>query len=123
MPLPGFTAASSLYTTTGRYMAASRPANMMTGGWTIEPQLPRQIKLLQCLQGCQVAGSPDYCTDHCYWNDFFESGGGGGGGNGGGGGGQTCTPGCGTCHTDPDKPGRWKTCFRANCDEYELRCR
>lgn len=84
MKIPGFTASTSLYNSTGRYRAA--------GGWTtataVVPQLPRQLDLLQCLQGCSSAGAPDGCQETCFRkadiraSDDFQKGGGGSHGSG-----------------------------------------
>jgi hypothetical protein len=65
MNIPGFTAQASLYQTGGyRRMPSHR------SGWsnpaTVVPQLPRQLNLLQCLQGCSLAGADAGCVDTCY---------------------------------------------------------
>jgi len=123
--IPGFNAESSLNKTSGHYLAIAGTPHVFAGGREVLPQLPRQIKLLQCLGACGYnADSADYstCTDRCFWDDFVGGGGGGGGGNGGGGG-QHCRPECGPCYDDPDSPtGRSKTCIKANCDTYDKQC-
>ncbi len=120
MNLPGFTAETTVYKSSGSYRGTSVSASPAGKAGTILPQLRRQMKLLQCLQGCSYADSPDYCADLCYWNEFTDAG---GGENGGGGGPQqVCTPGCGPCRAVPGEPGRTKTCVKRNCDTYDVRC-
>lgn len=121
MNLPGFTAEATVYQSSGQYRSTSVSANSEEQGGGILPQLPRQMKLLQCLQGCSNAGSPDFCRDQCFWQDFGESGG-GGGGNGGGGRNPVCRPSCGPCRSVAGESGRWKTCVKRNCDTYDVRC-
>ena len=80
MKIPGFTASTSLYITNGHYRAS--------GGWAnapaVVPQLPRQLDLLQCLQGCSLAGAAEGCQETCFRkadiraSEDFQSGGGGG---------------------------------------------
>ena len=78
MKIPGFTASTSLYLTSGHYRAS--------GGWAnapvVVPQLPRQLGLLQCLQGCSLAGAAEGCQETCFRkadiraSEEFQSGGG-----------------------------------------------
>jgi hypothetical protein len=119
MNIPGFTAEVSLYRTRDLYRAMARVSNALIDGGTAVPQ---SLALLKCLQGCHNVDSPDYCVQHCYWKDNIEGGGGAGGGSGGGG--QSCTPGCGPCHADPDSPtGGYRTCIRHDCSTYDIGCR
>jgi len=86
MKIPGFTASTSLYITNGQYRAAggflSGPA--MTAA--VVPQLPRQLGMLKCLQGCSLVDAPDGCQETCFRkadiqaSDDFQKGGGGPGG-------------------------------------------
>ena len=116
MNLPGFTAEASLYRTSECYRAIAGISNVWLDGGKVGPQ---SLALLKCLQGCHDADSPDYCQQHCYWNEAIE-----GGGGGGGGGGQSCAPGCGECYSDLDSPtGGFKSCVKHDCTTYNLTCR
>jgi hypothetical protein len=113
MKLPGFTADSTLYKTPRAYNAIGRPF-LAAGHPSVLPQLPIGF----CQANCDRIDDPflrSVCNIRC-----MDQGGGGGTG---GGGGQTCRPGCGPCHHDPDSPtGRYKTCIKRNCDTYDVRC-
>ena len=65
MNIPGFTAYASLYRTAGYRRLASHGS-----GWSnlpaVVPQLPRQLNLLNCLQGCGTAGAAPGCVETCY---------------------------------------------------------
>ena len=67
MNFPGFTAQVSLYQSGGYRRVASRGTGWSASG--VVPQLPRQLNLLQCLQGCSVAGAGDECVNQCYWKE------------------------------------------------------
>src|SRR5689334_14248050 len=82
--IPGFTANTSLYNTNGRYRAAAGYLSGSTSVPTVVPQLPRQLGMLKCLQGCSLAGADEACQETCFRmadiqaSDDFQSGGGGG---------------------------------------------
>ena len=65
MNIPGFTAHASLYQTGGYHRMANRGSEWSNRA-AVVPQLPRQLNLLQCLQGCSVAGADAGCVDTCY---------------------------------------------------------
>lgn len=120
MNMPGFTGYSSLYKMSGHYRAIVSTFNAIVDG---RGAVPQSLALLKCLQGCHYSDSPDYCQQHCFWQEDIDNGGGGGGG-GRGGGGQSCVPGCGPCHSDPDSPtGGYKSCVRHDCGTYDIACR
>src|SRR5215475_6206353 len=111
--MPGFNADAAHYKTKGYYMAGSPIVMARSHG--VLPQLPIGF----CQANCDKIQDP-FLRQVCEIRCFDQSGRGGGGG---GGGGQSCTPGCGSCHPDPDSPtGRYKTCVKRNCDTYNLRC-
>ncbi len=86
MNIPGFTANTSLYITSGHYRASG--GYLSGAASAVVPQLPRQLGLLKCLQGCSLAGAADGCQETCFRkadiqaSDDFQSGGGGGHGPG-----------------------------------------
>ena len=86
MKIPGFTASTSLYNTGGRYRALGGHSSGWANAAMVVPQLPRQLNLLQCLQGCSLAGAADGCQETCFRladigaSDDFQKGGGGPGG-------------------------------------------
>src|SRR5215475_2102848 len=103
MNMPAFTAETSLYRTAGRYYRIAGPSNGLIAGRGVLPQLPRQLQLLKCLEGCFDQGNPEGCRDNCFWEDFLAGGngnGGGGGGGGGGNGGPTDAQICAKCKSD-----------------------
>jgi hypothetical protein len=114
MNMPGFTAETSLYNTSGHYRAMAGTPNDLIGSGGVLPQLPIGF----CMADC----------DFTYPNDSFLSsvcklGCFGDGGGGGGGGGEHCRPTCGQCQPDPGSPtGRSKPCIKSNCDDYDKPC-
>ena len=82
MKIPGFTASTTLYYTGGRYRTSGGNLSAWTNAPAVVPQLPRQLGLLQCLQGCSVAGADPACEITCFRkadiqaSDDFQSGGG-----------------------------------------------
>lgn len=66
MHTPGFTAESSLYQSGGGYRAPAGRAAGWAGAPAVVPQLARQLDLLNCLQGCSVAGSDPGCQETCF---------------------------------------------------------
>ena len=112
MNMPGFNAEASLGKTNGSYrMVGSR--NNSGGSRGVLPQLPIGF----CMANCDHI-QDDFMRSVCNLNCLGQ----GGGGGGGGGGAPTCRPGCSTCKPVAGQPGRWKTCIRRNCDDYEVRC-
>ena len=83
MKIPGFSASTSLYNTGGRYRTAGGNLSAWSSAPAVVPQLPRQLGLLQCLQGCSLAGAAEGCQETCFRkadiraSDDFQSGGGG----------------------------------------------
>ena len=112
MNMPGFKAEASLYKTSGHYRMAGTP-NDLVGSRGVLPQLPIGF----CQANCDAISDP-FLRTVCELQCADQ----GGCGGGGGGGGQFCRPGCGPCRRVTGKPGRWKTCIRRNCDDYEVRC-
>ena len=85
MKMPGFTASASLYNTSGGYRASGGRASGSANAPALVPQLARQLDLLQCLQGCSLAGANPACQDTCFRmadirasDDFGRPRGGGG---------------------------------------------
>jgi hypothetical protein len=116
MNMPGLTAEASLYRSSAFYRLAR--ASGVPAKREILPQLPIGF----CMANCDRI-QDDFMRSVCELR-CFEQGGGSGGGGGGGGGGQHCTPSCGPCVQDPESPlGGFKTCIRANCDDYDVACR
>jgi hypothetical protein len=112
--MPSFTAEASLYRNSGHYRMAGIPHDLAGNGGVI-PQLPIGF----CMANCDHI-QDDFLRSVCNLNCLD---GGGGGGGGGGVGGQVCRPSCSPCRAVPGEPGRWKTCIKRNCDDYEVRCR
>lgn len=83
MKIPGFTASTSLYNTGGHYRVSGGNPSAWSNAPAVVPQLPRQLGLLQCLQGCSLAGADPACEVTCFRkadiqaSDDFQSGGGG----------------------------------------------
>jgi hypothetical protein len=99
MNVPGFTAESSIHQTSGHYRVRAGSFSGLADGRLVSPQLPRQISLLNCLDGCDNmvdANARIACTNRCSLDDFLNQvgskGGGAKGGSGGAGGQLHCGP-------------------------------
>ena len=77
--MPGFTAEVSLYETSRHYRAIVSTFNAIVDS---RGAVPQSLALLKCLQGCHYSDSPDYCQQHCFWQEDIDNGGSGGGGGG-----------------------------------------
>lgn len=116
--MPGFTAEGSVYKTRGHYRLATGRAGGIVApvGRGLLPQL-RQIDW-ECAHDCLEAGADmGICGFFC--EERGEEGEGGGIPE------PVCRPQC-SLRCGPSSeglPGRWKTCIKRNCDDYEVRCR
>ncbi len=109
MNIPGFTAETSLYKTSGHYRAMAGTPNALVGGLGVLPQL--KIPLFECQADC--AFSPDY--NACIWQCFWDAPVGGGGGDPPPGGG--CVQGYTMCKRDLVSPNSCFKYFRnSDCD-------
>ena len=114
--MPGYTAEKSVYKARGRYRS---PAG---GAGPVPPMsnalLPQLRKIdWECASDCLGAGGDmGICSFFCE-----EQGDGGGGGIPE----PTCRPECSSmCGPSSEGlTGLWKTCIRADCETYEVRCR
>ena len=119
MNIPGFTAETSLSKTRGHYRGMASHSAAAANSRAVLPQMPRQLKLLGCLQDCANFDSSPFCQQLCFWNDSINAsddffGGGGGAGGGGGKPDLTCARCKNKCLT---KPVAQRAACRANCDD------
>ena len=86
MKIPGFTASTSLYNSSGHYRASGGSLSGWATAPAVVPQLPRQLDMLKCLQGCSLVGASAGCQETCFRladiraSDDFQKGGRGPGG-------------------------------------------
>jgi len=120
--IPGFSAQVSIYQSTATYLTSSFGGS--PGGVAVDeagsvlPQMIATGEYWNCVAEHREAGfSMDLSA-------FFCAGEGGDSGPRGPQE-QVCTPGCSKqCGPSSEGlPGRWKTCIKRNCDDYEVRCR
>jgi hypothetical protein len=123
MTIPGFSAEVSIYQSTATYFVASfsSSADGVALGPVAKliPQMIAQSDYWNCVAEHVEAGFPMGMSGGFYCRgeegdprsgsapDLPD---------------LQCQPGCTPCRRVAGKSGRWKTCTKRNCDDYEVRC-